>query len=668
MYGLASVRKLLASAVLAACVCGCVGTGCLAEERPLFFTNPIGDRAAPDPFVTYDAATDFYYCLYPEGTAVRIRRARQPERLFADNDVKTLFVTNAAQGVYRHLWAPEMHKSPNGRWYVYTSADTTPGPEWTLRLVCLESESSDPFAGFHFKAFPLPDVQAIDPTVFWTADGRGYLACARMADGGEHLALYELADPWTCRGAGVKLASPTRPWEKKSGMILEGPFFVRGPGENLFLVYSANDTRSDDYALGALAFKGTNLLDAASWQKRKEPVLFKANGVLGPGHASFFRTRGGELWCAYHGMETNAVADARGSRPRKFHLQPADPDDDGCPHLAGAWGRGPHRVPDAPKEKLPPLPDGAFTYVVIPDTQRYGGDGAWRRSFPNWPTCNAAFESRVNWILRHVRDQNIVFVSHVGDITDCNNDPQYLFASNLMSRLDGVVPWRTAAGNHDMVDKTGDTTNFERWFGSPNRVDVFEAGGMKFVLVTIVCNAPEAVMRWADDQLEKYADRKAIICTHAYLGPLDPSDRTQYACREPSTWKYELRIPDSRLGRMPWLSSFGEYSTTNGVGHSGEAMWRDHFSKHKNLFLIVCGDQSAVVSQHLVDRGVNGNVVHAFMQDYPRDNDRGDQLRVFRFLPSEKRVEVFTVMAGEDVLCTRAKFLEEHHRFSFELE
>ena len=191
---------------------------------------------------------------------------------------------------------------------------------------------------------------------------------------------------------------------------------------------------------------------------------------------------------------------------------------------------------------------------------------------------------------------------------------------------------------------------------------------MKFVLVTIVCNAPEAVMRWADEQLEKYADRKAIICTHAYLGPLDPSDRTQYACREPSTWKYELRIPDSRLGRMPWLSSFGEYSTTNGVGHSGEAMWRDHFSKHKNLFLIVCGDQSAVVSQHLVDRGVNGNVVHAFMQDYPRDNDRGDQLRVFRFLPSEKRVEVFTVMAGEDVLCTRAKFLEEHHRFSFELE
>ncbi|MCQ2389734.1 MAG: family 43 glycosylhydrolase, partial [Kiritimatiellae bacterium] len=632
----------------------CVGG---ASQDGTFFTNPIGEAAAPDPFVAYDAATDFYYCLFTEGTAVSIRRAKRPERLLADGDAKTVFATNAALNVHRHLWAPEMHKAPNGKWYVYTSADVTVGPEWTLRLVCLESESSDPFDGFHFKSFPLPDVQAIDPTVHWTADGRGHLACARMGGGGEWIELRELENPWTCRGEGVVLARPTLAWEKKAGSILEGPFFVEGTGGNLFLVYSANDTRSEHYALGALAFNGADLMDAAAWTKRKEPVLFKANGVYGPGHASFFRTRGGELWCAYHGMDAPDGA-GPSAKPRKMHLQPADPDDDGCPHLAGAWGKGPHRVPDAPKEKLPPLPEGAFSYVVIPDTQRYSGAGSWGNS--SAPTRNAAFESRVNWILKHAKDQNVAFVSHVGDVSDRNNAPQYQFASNLMSRLDGVVPWRVAAGNHDMVDKTGDTANFERWFGSPNRVDLFEAGGMKFVLVTIVCNAPESVMRWADEQLEKHADRKAIVCTHAYLGPIDPSDRTRYACREPHTWKYELRIPDARLGRMPWLSAFGEYSTTNGVGHSGETMWRDHFSKHKNLFLIVCGDQSAVVSQHLEDVGAHGNVVHAFMQDYPRDNDRIDPVRVFRFLPAEKRVEVFTVMTGEDVLCTRAKFLEEH--------
>ena len=30
----------------------------------------------------------------------------------------------------------------------------------------------------------------------------------------------------------------------------------------------------------------------------------------------------------------------------------------------------------ASAEQLPPLPEGAFTYVVIPDTQRYSGEGA----------------------------------------------------------------------------------------------------------------------------------------------------------------------------------------------------------------------------------------------------------------------------------------------------
>ncbi len=656
------MKNTLIGLVGLACVFGCA-TAPTGDGEAAFFVNPLSADPAPDPFVTYDAATDYYYCLFTEGTAVRIRRAKRPERLLADGDAKTLFTTNAALSVYRHLWAPEMHKAPNGKWYVYTSADVTPGPEWTLRLVCLESESSDPFDGFHFKSFPLPDVQAIDPSVHWTKDGRGYLACAHMGDGGEKIALCELENPWTCRGKPVDIAEPSLEWEKKSGSILEGPFFVTGAGNNLFIVYSANDTRSEHYALGALAYTGGDFLNAASWQKRREPVLFKANGVYGPGHASFFRTRGGELWCAYHGMDSGDADKSKEWKPRKMYLQPADPDDDGCPHLAGAWGKGPHRVPDAPKAKLPPLPDGAFTYVVIPDTQRYAGKGSWSR--PGEPVSNAAFESRVNWILKHAKDQNIVFVSHVGDITDRNNDPQYQFASNLMARLDGVVPWRTAAGNHDMVDKTGDTAKFERYFGSPNRVDLFEAGGMKFVLVTITCNAPESVMRWVDEQLEKHADRKAIVCTHAYLGPIDPKDRYTYARRDGKKGGYECRIPDERLGRMPWLSSFGEYATANGVGHTGETMWRDHFSKHKNLFLIVCGDQSAVVSQHLADTGVHGNAVHAFMQDYPRDNDRIDPVRVFRFLPAEKRVEVFTVMTGEDALCTRAKFLEEHHRFSF---
>ena len=52
----------------------------------------------------------------------------------------------------------------------------------------------------------------------------------------------------------------------------------------------------------------------------------------------------------------------------------------------------------AAAEKLPPLPDGAFTYVVIPDTQRYSGEGAHVKKGKkpqSGPTDNKAFRTRV---------------------------------------------------------------------------------------------------------------------------------------------------------------------------------------------------------------------------------------------------------------------------------
>ena len=49
-------------------------------------------------------------------------------------------------------------------------------------------------------------------------------------------------------------------------------------------------------------------------------------------------------------------------------------------------------------EKLPPLPEGAFTYVVITDTQRYSGEVALVKKGKKpqtGPTDNKAFRSRM---------------------------------------------------------------------------------------------------------------------------------------------------------------------------------------------------------------------------------------------------------------------------------
>ena len=108
-------------------------------------------------------------------------------------------------------------------------------------------------------------------------------------------------------------------------------------------------------------------------------------------------------------------------------------------------------------EKLPPLPEGAFTYVVIPDTQLYRGEGAHVKKGPKQtgPTTNPAFESRVKWIEANIEKEKIAFVSHVGDIVDYKNDEQWSFASNLMARLDGKVPYGISPGNHDTAVRGG---------------------------------------------------------------------------------------------------------------------------------------------------------------------------------------------------------------------
>ena len=62
---------------------------------------------------------------------------------------------------------------------------------------------------------------------------------------------------------------------------------------------------------------------------------------------------------------------------------------------------------------LPIAPDRTFSLVVIPDTQQYrpleSGSEQWG---------NSVFQSYTRWIADNLKQQNIVFVTHVGDIVD----------------------------------------------------------------------------------------------------------------------------------------------------------------------------------------------------------------------------------------------------------
>lgn len=319
-------------------------------------------------------------------------------------------------------------------------------------------------------------------------------------------------------------------------------------------------------------------------------------------------------------------------------------------------------------EKLPPLPDGAFTYAVIPDTQGYDGEGRHtkRGRAPGvGPTSNEKFTAIVEWIAANVTNENIRFVTHTGDITDMNNDFQWTFASNLMSRLDGVVPYAIVPGNHDMKS-SGDTAFFRRYFpasrfsknawyagtfagfqspegffssgDNANSCCLFENGGEKFVVLHLECNAPDPVLEWGNQMLSKYADRHAIIATHQDLGAMEAKDGRKFynesnalkeAGKDP--WSYE---PDlSILGRIKWMKCHGKNQ-----GNSGKSIWNKLSSRHANVFLVVSGDQGMISVTRVDEQGVNGNMVYSLMYDCGSPH-----LRLFRFIPAERAVRCYTI-------------------------
>jgi len=278
-------------------------------------------------------------------------------------------------------------------------------------------------------------------------------------------------------------------------------------------------------------------------------------------------------------------------------------------------------VAAAEDDRLDGAPEGAFTIVVIPDTQHYTGKGTKATPDEQGPITNEYFATHTQWIVDNLARQRIVFVSHVGDIVDKNVREQWVVARRCMDVLHGKVPYGISVGNHDMK-ADGDSTPFQEyfpasrfrsfdWYGgcfepdrpeptvsgnNANSYQLFSAGGLDFIFLHLECNAPDDVLAWADGVLTKHADRRAIVTTHMDLGPID----------EPKTSRDFFELPK---GKMTWTKIHGDR------GNSAVEMWDKCFRKHKNLFAVCCGDQSRSSAWYEKSTGDHGNTVHEMLSD-----------------------------------------------------
>jgi hypothetical protein len=320
--------------------------------------------------------------------------------------------------------------------------------------------------------------------------------------------------------------------------------------------------------------------------------------------------------------------------------------------------------------RLPAMPEKTFTIVIIPDTQSYKGKGCKATPDSADPVTNENLEAQVNWIRDHRDDQSIVFVSHVGDIVDKNNAEQWAVARRHLDMLRGVVPFSLTVGNHDMTSK-GDATLFQvhfpassftahPWYlgsythtradqnvsaSNVNSAQLFSAGGIDFIHLSLECNAPDDVLAWANETLSKHSGRRALLTTHMDLGIRD----------KPKTNEGYIHDPK---GRMRWIKIHGER------GNTGEQMWDKLYRKHANLDFIFCGDQSRVTALRVTQDADDGHPVNAMLSDYLSQ----PVLRLLRFVPAEDRVHAVTYDVVQKVLVDDTPYVHELEQHQFELE
>ena len=277
-----------------------------------------------------------------------------------------------------------------------------------------------------------------------------------------------------------------------------------------------------------------------------------------------------------------------------------------------------------------------FTVAVLPDTQFYcdcrlklsakWGNGDLRRYF----------FKQTEWVRDNQKRLNIKFLVHEGDIVQADAPEEWAIAKEAMSVLDGKVPYCMCLGNHDMGFEKADnqyggnigvnrTTHFNTYFPrekfaerpefggtfDPDRHDNswyhFEAAGLKFLIVSLEYHPRDEVLDWANRIVAQNPDHRAIVLTHAYL----KKDKTR------TTNKLKLK------------------------GNNGEQMWQKFVSKHKNIFMVLCGHFSGEAV--LTSTGDHGNQVHQILSDYQGMNNGGESwLRYMVFKPESNKIGIYT--------------------------
>jgi hypothetical protein len=165
-----------------------------------------------------------------------------------------------------------------------------------------------------------------------------------------------------------------------------------------------------------------------------------------------------------------------------------------------------------------------FAIAVLPDTQYlFDADSA----------DPAPLRETFRYLLQRRAGANIVFMTHLGDVTEHGTAEEIALAGQTFAALDGRMPYSVLAGNHDVISTTNDQrgpTPYlaafgpDRFAGMPtfagstpdgyNSAHLITAAGRKWLVLALDWRISDAGLAWARNVVAEHRSVPAILTTH----------------------------------------------------------------------------------------------------------------------------------------------------------
>jgi xylan 1,4-beta-xylosidase len=268
------------------------------EEIKTVPPTVLKDIFIADPTIFYNEGNYYLYGTTTGNTALN----GQGFQVYMSSDLKNWKGPVGAQGGLalkkgdsygsEGFWAPQVLKYNNQFYMIYTANENIAVATSNSPLGPFRSTSKTPLVA---------SVKQIDPFVFIDDDGKKYLYHVRLTNGNRIFAAEMNDDLLSIKEETLtECISSQLEWEnteKAEWPVAEGPTVLKKDGL-YYLIYSANDFRNPNYAVGYATSKSP----LGPWEKSKTSPILSRNliGENGTGHGDLFLDKNNQLQYVFH--------------------------------------------------------------------------------------------------------------------------------------------------------------------------------------------------------------------------------------------------------------------------------------------------------------------------------------------------------------------------------